>query len=365
MHIRLAASIDALDQAIAGAGMVPLDALRRAVSASYTLLFDERVGDRQVEQAVVDGIGEGYGSRLRSAAAELMLPGWLRSLDEGIVVDRAAFARDRDFTHSAFFDYVIRPEGRFHCLIATPYVTPTKRYHLIVGRPHHAPEFGQADIRVLRALLPYVARLITLANDAALDRGTIDTLAAGFDSLADNVIMLSARGEVEFVNAGAKRLLALRDGLQVDRAKPCCGDLPATLLLAHAIAAVQAPRGPEEMSVYLSRPSGCPPLHVRVRRVAGGPAANSRHRTILLIRQPGPDLAIDGWSAGKLYGLTPKELDIAVLLAKGQDLHAAAVTLGITYQTARSHLRRVFAKTDLHRQSDLIRAVLKGSPRLR
>ena len=359
MSIRLAASIGMLDDAISSAAALPLDALRGAVSASYTLLFDERVGDRQVEQAVVDGVDQGYGRRLQSAAAGHMLPGWLRNLDEGFVADRAAFASDRDFAGSAFFNYVIRPEGRFHCLIATPHVTPTKRYHLIVGRPQLKEEFGPDDARVLRALLPYVARLISLANDAAVARSVADGLASAFDCLSDNVLVLSDRGEVEFTNAGAKRLLALRDGLHVVRASLRCADTASTILFTRAVAAVQSRGGPEEVSLRLPRPSGLPPLDVRLRRIPAGPLELSgRHRVMLLVEQTMPDHALEGWSGGQQYGLTARETDIAVLLAGGQDLRTVAVTLGISYQTARSHLRSIFAKTDMHRQSELIRAVL-------
>lgn len=355
----LSATIGKLDDAISCAAAVPLDALRGAVSASYTLLFDENVHDRRVEQAVVDGVDQGYGVRLQSAAAERMLPGWLRHLDEGHVADRAAFVRDRDFDHSAFFDYVIRPEGRFHCLIATPYVTPTKRYHLVVGRPQRNEEFGQADACILRSLLPFVARLISLANETAVARLTVDGLVSAFDGLSDNVIVLSHRGKVEFANAGARRLLALRDGLSVEQTTLRCADLASTMLLNRAVASVQSLCGPEEESVRLPRPSGRPPFHVRVRRVlASALSPRSGHRAMLLVEQIAPDHTVEGWSAGKLYHLTGREIDIAVLLARGQDLRAAARTLGISYQTARSHLRSVFAKTDTHRQSDLIRFVL-------
>ena len=364
MSTRVASSIGKLDDAIACAAAVPLDALRGAVSASYTLLFDESVHDRHVGQAVVDGVDQGYGLRLRSAAAERMLPGWLRQLDEGHVADRAAFVRDREFDHSAFFDYVIRPEGRFHCLIATPYVTPTKRYHLIVGRPQGKEEFDEADAGVLRSMLPFVARLISLANEAAVARSTVDGLVSAFDSLSDNVIILSNRGKVEFANAGARRLLALRDGLSVEHTTLRCADVASTMLLNRAAVAVQSLGRPEEESVSLPRPSGRPPLHVRVRQVVASPLMpEGGHRAMLLIEQTTPDHVLEGWSAGKLYGLTGREIDIAVLLARGQDLRSAAVTLGISYQTARSHLRSVFAKTDTHRQSDLIRSVLNTTGR--
>lgn len=366
MDSRFRAAAATLDDAIVCQAAIPFEALRDAVAGSYTLLFAERVGDRQVERPIVQGVDQGYGTRLQTAATESLLPRWLRGLTEGIVVDRAALARDRDFTHSAFFDYVIRPEGRFHCLIATPYVTPTRRYHLIVGRPFQAPDFSQPDTLILRALMPYVARLIRLENDVAAAHSKLDSFMSAFDCLSENVIVLSERGEVEFVNAGAKRVLALKDGLQVERAVLRSADPAATSLLARVVAAVLAPGGPEEMAVHLPRPSRCPPFQVRVRRVSSvAPGAGGCTRAMLLIQQPQPDTLIDGWSVGKIYGLTARELEIAVLLARGHDLRQAAAVLGMSYQTARFHLRRVFAKTDLHRQSDLVRVVLNASPRLR
>ena len=361
--LRSAAAL--LDQAVTYEAAIPFEALRGAVAASYTLLFAERVDDRRVETAVVDGVDPGYGTRLQVAATERLLPGWLPGLAEGIVVDRAALARDRDFAHSAFFDYVIRPEGRFHCLIATPYVTPTRRYHLIVGRPQRSPDFGAVDARVLRARMPYVGRLIRLENNAAAAHSKADGSMSAFDCLAENVIVLSGRGEVEFANAGAKRLLALKDGLQVERGTLRSGDPATTSLLGRIVATVMAAGEPDEMALHVPRPSRCPPFHVRVRRVCVGTDPAAPGRAMLLIQQPEPEHLVDGWSVGKMYGLTAKELDVAVLLARGCDLRGAASTLGMSYQTARFHLRRVFAKTDLHRQSDLVRLVLNASPQLR
>lgn len=366
MDARFRSAGDTLDDAVVHEAAIPFDALRGALAASYTLLFAERTEDRQVESPVVEGVDQGYGTRLQFAATERLLPPWLRSLDEGIVVDRAAMSRDRDFAHSAFFDYVIRPEGRFHCLIATPYVTPTRRYHLIVGRPFQSRDFGQADARVLHALMPYVAQLIRFGNDAAAAHAKSDDLMSAFDCLAENVIVLSGRAQVAFVNAGARRILALKDGLQIERSAVRSADPAASSLLADAIAAVTAPDGPDEVAVHMPRPSRCPPFQVRVRRLGSVDASGTpTTRAMLLIQQPEPEHLVDGWSVGRIYGLTARELDVAVLLACGCDLRGAASKLGMSYQTARFHLRRVFTKTDLHRQSDLVRLVLNASPRLR
>jgi DNA-binding CsgD family transcriptional regulator len=65
-----------------------------------------------------------------------------------------------------------------------------------------------------------------------------------------------------------------------------------------------------------------------------------------------------------LYGLTPTESRLADLLLEGLDVRGAAQRLGITIETARFHLKRVLAKTDTRRQTELMRLMLSlpGAP---
>ena len=371
MNSRAGLAAGMLDDAAASQAPIAFDAVRGALSASYCLLFAERAGDRQVEVPVVDGVDRAYGERLQQAAAERLLPPWLRGLDEGFVIDRAALARDHDFARSEFYNYVIRPEGRFHCLIATPYVTPVRRYHLIVGRPSRFPDFTPAETVTLRALLPHLGRLIAVANDAAWAAERSEGLMAAFDCLADNVAVVRGTGKLEFANAGARRLLALRDGLGLAGPQLRGMNADATAGLLHAIALVTAAHGPDETSVQLPRPSGSPPYQVGIRRIDRMPlgtlpdrAPPGETRAMLLIQQPDPQPHLDGSALGKAYGLTAREVEVALLLAQGCVLRAAAARLGLSYQTTRFHLRNAFSKMDVHRQSDLVRLVLQASPRL-
>ena len=59
-----------------------------------------------------------------------------------------------------------------------------------------------------------------------------------------------------------------------------------------------------------------------------------------------------------MFGLTEAEGKLATMLAAGDDLKAAAKTLGITYGTARTRLAEIFQKTDTRRQGELINLLL-------
>ena len=59
----------------------------------------------------------------------------------------------------------------------------------------------------------------------------------------------------------------------------------------------------------------------------------------------------------KLFGLTPMEGNLLLALGEGQTLKQYSEDHHVTYNTARTHLRSVFAKTGTSKQSDLVRLV--------
>jgi DNA-binding CsgD family transcriptional regulator len=60
----------------------------------------------------------------------------------------------------------------------------------------------------------------------------------------------------------------------------------------------------------------------------------------------------------QLYGLTPAESRLALLLAAGNAPKEAAQQLQVGISTVRSQLKSIFAKTDTNRQSELVRLLL-------
>ena len=67
----------------------------------------------------------------------------------------------------------------------------------------------------------------------------------------------------------------------------------------------------------------------------------------------------------RLYGLSQGEARVAAALARGHSLEEAARTLRLSINNARAHLKRVFAKTRVSRQAELVRLLLLGPAQLR
>ena len=54
------------------------------------------------------------------------------------------------------------------------------------------------------------------------------------------------------------------------------------------------------------------------------------------------------------FGLTPTEAALVAHLERELPLSVAAQVMGVSIETARSHLKRTFSKTGTNRQSDLL-----------
>jgi len=63
----------------------------------------------------------------------------------------------------------------------------------------------------------------------------------------------------------------------------------------------------------------------------------------------------------RLWGLTPQEARLALLVTEGLSPKQAAERMGIAAPTARVHLAAVFRKTGARRQAELVRLVLASA----
>ena len=66
----------------------------------------------------------------------------------------------------------------------------------------------------------------------------------------------------------------------------------------------------------------------------------------------------------QLFGFTPTEAQLSLLLADGLSLDEASEALGMSRNTARTHLRSIFSKTGVSRQTLLVRLILKSVAQL-
>jgi DNA-binding CsgD family transcriptional regulator len=62
------------------------------------------------------------------------------------------------------------------------------------------------------------------------------------------------------------------------------------------------------------------------------------------------------------FGLTRAEARLALHLVAGETLRSAEAKLGVTYETARTHLKNIFSKTGTCRQAELVVVIVTALP---
>ena len=112
----------------------------------------------------------------------------------------------------------------------------------------------------------------------------------------------------------------------------------------------------------MTRSSGRSDLGLVIRPVPGSEWGEGQASPCAAVFISDPDLRESASQAtlGELFGLTPAEANLAILLSRGLSLAEASETQSISQHTARAQLKAIFSKTGVSRQAELVRLVLKS-----
>jgi DNA-binding CsgD family transcriptional regulator len=212
-------------------------------------------------------------------------------------------------------------------------------------------------------LVPHLENALALQRQLqAAERGKTG-IAHMLDRLAAGAMLTDAAARAALVNARGSQIIAERDGLTLDADRLVAGTPAATQQLRDAIATVAADGPPEGRRLRLERPSQRPPLVLTLLPIGrlpivlpgGGPVP----RVAIFIKDLGAPLAIDRLAVAEAFRLTPRECEVAVMLADGHDLARISAMLGVSLHTVRYHLKGVFEKTGMRSQAALA-ALIRG-----
>jgi DNA-binding CsgD family transcriptional regulator len=186
-----------------------------------------------------------------------------------------------------------------------------------------------------------------------------DPFDGALDTVGFGLVGVSSTRYVVFANAAAHAIFAGNDGLRLGWGVHAGAAADEGRLHEAIGKAIAASRQRRRFSVRLavSRPSGQRPYVVHVSAVARGSSP-----VTLTIADPERMPAIGKEELIDVFGLTLAEARLAILLAEGKSLSAAASLLAIGLETARTHLARARAKTQTASQVDLVRLLMRSFP---
>lgn len=277
---------------------------------------------------------------------------------------------EAEWVESELYKVCMEPAGLYDSLGVDMHVPDEMEAGLRVTRDRQSPRFNDHDKRLMRDIVGHLERAIRLhvrlnkiESERALYAGAVDQL-----SLA--TILLDENGAVLSCNRMAEQLLSREPELNIEDGYLRVGDETTTNELQRLIGSVLAQLqhgGPAVIEAMRIRRDGdYSDLGVAVRPVPMNEWSEGRAVPTVAIFISDPDFGAEApvTVISRLFGFTPTEAQLSLLLAEGLSLDEASQALGISRNTARTHLRAVFNKTGVSRQTLLVRLILKSVAQL-
>ncbi|CAO4171132.1 helix-turn-helix transcriptional regulator [Methylorubrum aminovorans] len=269
-------------------------------------------------------------------------PGFLNDLD---VVTEEEIA-----TLPLYQDFLI-PRG-YGAGTATTVMVPSGDSVIVhCERARAEGDFGPQVLSALNGLRPHLARAALLS--ARLEMERVTTTTQTLEALGLPAAVLGSGGRV--IGANPSLVAMMPHTLSDQPSRLAVVDPAADRLLREAVARSGQTGDMPVRSIPIAASSERPPVILHLVPIRG--AAHDvfvRARFVLIAT---PVVAQDVPSADVVQGLfdlTPAEARLAALIAAGDAPVPAAAKLGITPSTARSVLKRIFQKTGVSRQAELV-----------
>ena len=221
--------------------------------------------------------------------------------------------------------------------------------------------FGDAEKHRLRLLLPHFRRSVSIARMLGERISAHAQMAEILDKVATAVFVIDDQCAIRHMNARGAQLIET-GGIFQNRKTSLVALSPHE---HYALVEAMRKRGSAAPSVSFSTREGgvyagtLLPLDAgRSREIGGGPM----RLTALFVDKPPSRYELPGEAIGRKFRLTGAELQLLLALMDGLTLQGAADRFGVSIETVRTHLKRIFSKTDTTRQVDLVRKIGQIAP---
>ena len=287
----------------------------------------------------------------------------LKELSDGMLVHVPELYTEQELKTSATYnEYLLRVGGQ-NGLNARLDGPQRSRIVWVMADPVAGGGWGSAQVEMIERLLPHIRRFVHV-RQALVNAGALGaSLAELLDTTGVAMLHLDRRGRIVEANDPARRILQRGDGL-FDRGGPLGTWLPADdAHLQHLLAAAIPPFGGQAVSgsMTIRLASGPPNLVLHVIPVGDLEQGFGLRRVaaLVVVVDPQSRSQIDPGLVASALGLTPGESRVVASLTEGRSIRDIAAATNRQENTVYKHLKQVYRKLGISRQTDLVRLVLR------
>ncbi|HUL90531.1 MAG TPA: helix-turn-helix transcriptional regulator [Pseudolabrys sp.] len=268
-----------------------------------------------------------------------------------------------EFRAGRFYREWAQPQGWIDAANAVLEKTATSCAYLSVIRSDASGMVDDEMRRRMGLIVPHVRRAVRTGKVIDLRQAEAATFADILDGLSPAIFLVDAGGQIVHGNAASRSLLDKGDLLRTVHGRLTASDPQVDQALHEAILAAGTngeDAGAKGSAVPLRGHAGeryvahVLPLTTGERRKAGTtPTAIAA----LFVRKAELETAPPSKVIGKTYKLTPTELRVLLAIVNVGGVRQVAGNLGVADTTIKTHLGRLFEKTGVSRQADLVKLV--------
>jgi DNA-binding CsgD family transcriptional regulator/PAS domain-containing protein len=285
------------------------------------------------------------------------------SIGVGQVVSTADLVPYEEFRRGRFYREWARPHGWVDVASGVIEKSATSCTFLSVVR-HEASGLVDDEMRRRMALVvPHIRRALLIGK--AINQREADAVCFSdiLDGLSAGIILLDANGRIVHANAAANAILDAEDFLRTVGGRLVASDVPINAALYDILIAADAgdaALGIKGVALPLTARDGeryvahVLPMTSGARRRMG---AGYNAAAALFIRKTALEAFSPPEVIGRMYKLTPSELRVLLAIVNIGGVPEVAAALGVAVTTVKTHLSRLFEKTGVARQADLVKLV--------
>ena len=275
----------------------------------------------------------------------------------GVLCDRQIMPKD-ELRRSEFYNDFLAPQDCDDLLIAPCSRRNDSGATFTLWRPIRRRGWTRGDASQFGVLATHLSRAVRVCRQFGTTEAINAFSAEALYRLGRGLFIVTASGLVLFANETAEKLLG--GGLCLHQRRLSAREPAESESLRRLIAVAVA--GKTGGGVIVTCTAGIPLLVIvvpvradRFQAVGGQPGA------MVLTRRLGGTAGrpLDAFSSH--YGLTPAETRVAQELLVGDGIGGVAKRLKISEATARTHRIRIFQKTHVRRQAELVRVIFEWS----
>jgi DNA-binding CsgD family transcriptional regulator len=261
-----------------------------------------------------------------------------------------------ELRRTAFFDEVMRPQDLGHAAMIGLSQKPDFGVGFCLNRGPRQGPYTEQEQYLLESLTPHLMRTVQLGFQFGTYRALQRMEDRALDRIAVGVALLDRKAGVLFANK-ALQSMTIDGALSLRNRKLSTYSVPHAKLLNDLIQAASG--GAPAATMVIPHPIDARSVtllvsSVRSRDIDRFTSFGMRDAAVMaFVLDPAVSTTIPAEWVMDAYGLTLAEAKVALHAASGQSVADVGAQLKISPNTVKTHLRRVFAKTGVHRQAEL------------